>query len=215
MLQGFATLVGSAAVLVAAKWGADTFGSWRRQKVMERHIEQAERILTATYKARRAFKYVRRPMTLAYELTAAEEKLKENADAWRDQPDDRRKRLVSAQAFLNRLNAVRQEQEDLTNCLPMARALFGEHVEKAVESLNHQFWIIQVDAESYVDDDGSDQGFTRKIRRGMYDIKLGENEVNEVTNAIETAVETIENACLPTLRFDETPTQRIDHRPQP
>ena len=76
MLQGWGTLIGAVAVFWAAKKGADTFDSWKRQKVAERKLEQAERILMATYKARRALSFVRGIMMDGRELDAAEEKLK-------------------------------------------------------------------------------------------------------------------------------------------
>jgi len=199
MLQGIGTLVGAAAVLIAAWLGATTFESWRKQKVGERKLFQAERILEATYKARRALRYVRGIMMWAHELTAAESTLNDDPH-WQAQIDAKQKRLVTAQAYFNRINRTKEEREALDQCLPMARALFGEELEQAIESLNHQFWIVQVDVESYIDDDGSDPDFTRKIRRGMYEIKPPEGEVNEVTEAIEKSVETIEKHCLPVLR---------------
>lgn len=134
-----------------------------------------------------------------HELKAAEDALKENAD-WQMQVEAKQRRIVTTQALFNRLNNTRDEQNALDQCLPMARALFGEELEEAIESLRHQFWIVQVDAESYMDDDGSDKEFTKKIRRGMYEIKPPEGEANEVTDAIETAVATIEEHCLPVLR---------------
>jgi hypothetical protein len=116
------------------------------------------------------------------------------------QLEPKQKRIVTTQAYFNRLNKTRDEQEALDACLPMARALFGEELEKAIESLRHQFWIVQVDAESYMDDEGADRDFTLKIRRGMYEIKPSEGEVNEVTDKVEAAVAAIEATCLPVLR---------------
>jgi hypothetical protein len=200
MIQGEGTLLGAAAVIVAAIIGGTSFKSWRRQQVAGRKLFQAERILEAAYKARRALKYVRGPMMWAHELNAAEEKLKADPK-WELQLEGRQKRLITAQAFYNRLNRIREERDELDQCLPMARALFGEDLEKAIESLSHQFWIVQVDVDSYIDDEGRDQNFSKKIRRGMYDITpIEEGEVNEVTDAIEKACETIEAICLPVLR---------------
>jgi len=72
---------------------------------------------------------------------------------------------------------------------------------RRLSKVNHQFWIVQVDVDSYVDDDGvSDPEFTKKIRRGMYAIEPSNGQVNEVSKTIEEAVSTIERLCLPTLR---------------
>ena len=133
------------------------------------------------------------------ELKVAEDALKDNED-WKMQVEAKQKRIVTTEAYFNRLNNTRDEQNELDACLPMARALFGEELEKAIESLRHQFWIVQVDAESFMDDDGGDADFTKKIRRGMYAIKSPEGEMNEVTDKIEMAIATIEVTCLPVLR---------------
>lgn len=202
MLQGWGTLIGALAVIYAAKKGADTFEGWKQQKVTERRLEQAERILTATYRGRRALAYVRGVMMWGHELSAAEEKLKESPTEWSKYDEQKQRRLVTVQAYYNRLNRTKDEQQELDMCLPMARALFGEELEKAIEKLNHQFWIVQVDVDSYLDDNGQDQDFTKKIRRGMYDVKARQGETNELSDAIAGAVATIEAICLPALRLE-------------
>ena len=202
MLQGWGTLIGALAVIYAAKKGADTFEGWKQQKVTERRLEQAERILTATYRGRRALAYVRGVMMWGHELSAAEEKLKESPTEWSKYDEQKQRRLVTVQAYYNRLNRTKDEQQERDMCLPMARALFGEELEKAIEKLNHQFWIVQVDVDSYLDDNGQDQDFTKKIRRGMYDVKARQGETNELSDAIAGAVATIEAICLPALRLE-------------
>jgi hypothetical protein len=202
MLQGLGTVVGAGAVIIAAKIGADTFQTWTRQKLAERRIEQAERILTAAYNARRALSYVRGMMVWAHELHAAEEKLKED-QKWATLTKDRQKRLTMAQALFNRLNKTSDDQSALSQCLPMARALFGEGLEAVLEKLAQQFWMVQVDVEAYVDDEGHDKNFSAKIRRGMYDIQPHNGEVNEISTSIAEAVAEIEATCLPILRGTE------------
>lgn len=85
MLQGVGTVVGALAVIGAAIIGSRTFDNWKRQKLAERHIEQAERILTATYKVRRGLSYVRNPAMWGHETDAAEEQLKANGE-WEKKP---------------------------------------------------------------------------------------------------------------------------------
>ena len=77
LLQGIGTILGAMAVFVAAWLGSRTFETWRQQKLSERLIEQAERIVTATYKVRRGLSYVRNSAIFAYEFAAAEKILKE------------------------------------------------------------------------------------------------------------------------------------------
>lgn len=202
MLQGFGTWAGVGAVIFGAIIGAN---AWKAQKQAERRLEMAERILTATHKGKRALAMVRSPMMWGYELDAAEKKLKED-EAWEKQSEGRQKRLRTAQAYYNRLNARRDEVDALDDCLPMARALFSEELEKAIERLRHQFWIVQCDVDAYIDDEhGTDEEFTKKIRRGMYDVSPRKGEKNEVSDTINEAVETIERICEPALRLDPIP----------
>lgn len=202
MLQGIGTIAGVGAVIWAAIKGADTFKSWKQQKLAERRIDQAERILTAAYKGRRALKYVRGVMMWGHELHAAEEKLKEDEQiGW--QLEDRKKRLITAQAYYNRLNRVKDEQMALDECLPMARALFSEELEKAIDKLNRQFWSVQTYVDAYIDDgDGNDAAFTQKIRRAMYDVEPHDGSPNEITVAVDESLALIENTCLPILRLE-------------
>jgi len=148
--------------------------------------------------------YVRGVMMWGHELHAAEEQMKEK-DGWAAQTEARQKRLVTAQAFYNRINRTKDEREELIQCLPMARALFSEDLEQAIEELDRQFWIVEVNAESYGNDEHElDLDFTKKIRRAMYAVAPREGEVNEVTEAMETAVATIERICLPVLRLESS-----------
>lgn len=204
MLQGIGTLAGVVAVVWGAIIGAN---AWKNQKQAERRFEAAERILTATYKGRRALKSVRSPMMLAYEQSKAEETLKEDA-AWEDQPDARKKRLITTQAYLNRLRHTIDEQAALDDCLPIARALFSEDLEKAVDKLRHQFWVVQVDAESHADDEGSDPEFTRSIHRGLYETKPRKGERNEISDAVQEAVKAVEGICQPALRMESAPKRQ-------
>jgi hypothetical protein len=199
MLSGEGTLIGAAAVIIAAIIGGTSFKSWRRQEVAGRKLAQAERILEATYRARRALKVVRGFMIWAHELNAARDELK-NDPNWQMQPQAKQDRLVTAQAYLNRLNLVREDRKALDECWPMARALFGEDLEKALVSLGHQFQVVDVMVRAYPDDNGADQAFTGRIRRAMNEAEQVEGQPNEVNDKIEAAVVAIEGACLPVLR---------------
>lgn len=199
MLQGFGTIGGALAVLFAAMIGSGTFKSWRLQKLSERRIEQAERILTATYKVRRGLSYVRNPAMWLHELEAAEEKLKDTG-GWSQAGGDaqRQKKMIKAQAYYNRLSATRNDQRALEECQPMARALFGEKLENAIEELNHQFWTVQVYVDASHDDQGSDREFRRKIDAAIYE-GYPSVEENEIDKSINKNIKIIEDTCVPVL----------------
>ncbi|MCL6683757.1 hypothetical protein [Sphingomonas alba] len=199
MLQGLGTIAGVSAVV----WGTlKATGTWKAQKLAERRSDNAERILTAVYKGRRAIKYIRGVMVWAHELSAAEAKLKENPD-WERATEARQKRLVTAQAYYDRLNRTKDERLALDECLPMARALFGEELEAAIEKLNHQFWIVQTYVDAYIDDEnGNDAEFTKKIRRAMSEVEPRAGETSEVSEAVKETVTIVERICVPALQLE-------------
>ncbi|MFV8557890.1 hypothetical protein ACNQ62_07430 [Sulfitobacter sp. SBS6] len=199
VLSGTGAVIGAVAVIVAAVLASNTFDGWRRQKLSERRIDQAERILTAAYNARRALGYVRSPLMEAHELRAAEEHL--NAKGfWSTVDADRKQRLISAQGHYNRLNAVLDERRAVEECLPMARALFGEQVEKALELLNRQFHLVSiaVDANS---EDGNDPDFARTLREELSS-SSGRDRPNRMNVLIEEQVKLIEDFLVPVLRLE-------------
>jgi len=199
MMQGFGTIGGAIAVF----WGAwRATDAWKEQKRLERRQEVADRILTATYKAKSALSYIRSFMLHGHELAAASELLEKDED-YQLQLAAKQKRIVSAQVYYTRIANTRKDQLALEECLPLARALFGEEIEKAASDLLHQFWIVQVNANSYVDDwNGNDQNFTKSIRRALTEADATPGEANEVSEKIATAVATIERVCVPALKLD-------------
>jgi hypothetical protein len=199
-LSGVGTIIGALAVIGAAYLGSRTFDSWRKQKLSERRIEQAERILTATYKARRGLSIVRNPMMFAHELAATEKHLKER-DQWPNDEAEQR-RLTSAQTIYNRLNAEMDNRRALDECQPMARALFGEELELAIEMLNRQFNTVSVYVDAnYNDRDGSDRSFRNDISANLYEgwKVTGENKMDAT---IAEQVKIIERHCVPVLRLE-------------
>ena len=209
MLQGIGTVIGALAVIGAAIIGSRTFDNWKRQKLAERHIEQAERILTATYKVRRDLAMVRSPMMWAHETDAAEEQLKASGEwekVWGG--DDERKRFATAQAYYNRLNSTQDDQRALEECQPMARAFFGEELEKAIEKLNHQFWTVKVFVDAnHRDKTGADAEFRKKIESSIWTGWPSEEE-NEIDQIIAAQVKLIEDICVPVLRMENVKAKR-------
>lgn len=202
MMQGVGTLGGAVAVYAAARMG---LSAWKHQKLAERNRDQAEAILHAAYNARRALGYLRSPWMSGGELVAAEEKLNSGQPAWRNGIiEEKQKRLIAAQAYYMRINQLLDDQTKLEDCLPMARALFGEDLESAIETLHRQFHIVRTYAEAYVDDyNGTDRDFTVKIRRALFaSNKRTPGEENEVSDAIDASIATIEATCLPYLQME-------------
>jgi hypothetical protein len=195
-------MAGAVAVYAAAKLG---FSSWRQQKIAERKRDEAELILRSAYNARRALRYIRSPWMSGHEKAAAETRLDKDRADWREKTViEKQDRLITAQAYFERIHGAREERQALEECLPMALALFGQTVEEAIEKLHHQFHVVGVYADSYVDDyNGTDREFTVKIRRALFASgALQPGEENEITSAVEESIKAIETICLPHLRLE-------------
>lgn len=202
VLSGVGSILGAIAIIAAAWLASNTFKGWRRQKLSERRIEQAERILTAAYKVRRGLGYARSSMLEARELGAAEKQL-EQQDGWLDTPEGRRKKLILAQVHYDRLNALLDERRALDECLPMARALFGESVEKALETLNQQFHIITTAADMTIYDDDSNRDFSMKLGSSLSSASTPCSP-NEMNDTIAVQIKLIEDKLLPVLRLSKS-----------
>lgn len=205
MLQGIGSILGAGAVGLAAVIGGNTFKSWRQQKLSERRIEQAERILTATYKVRRGLSQVRSPAMWAHEFDAAEQTLKERGE-WEKivGGETERKKHATTHAYYNRLNRTIDDRIALEECQPMARALFGEDLEKAIEKLNHQFHTVRVYVDAnHNDRTGADSEFRRTIDSTIWE-GYPSKEENQVDQIIAAQVKLIEDMCVPVLRLERT-----------
>lgn len=202
MLQGIGTVGGAIAVYAAAVTG---FSAWRRQKLAERNRDQAEVILHAAYNARRALRYIRSPLMTAYELTAAKQKLDASNPQWRENmPEARQERQIVAQGYVTRLENSHGSRTKLEECLPMARALFGAELEKSVENLHRQFFMILSYSHAYVyESEQNDNDFSLKIRNALFNPDQDdEQEHNEISSRIKIAIGTIEKKCVPFLRLE-------------
>ncbi|MBL3575369.1 hypothetical protein JMK10_05395 [Rhodovulum sulfidophilum] len=81
VLSGIGAIVGAFAVIWAARLGSRTFESWREQKISERQIDQAERILIATYDAERSLGDLRHAAANLFAPGSAQRDLQDGAEA--------------------------------------------------------------------------------------------------------------------------------------
>ena len=140
-----------------------------------------------------------------HETDNAEEQLKTSGEWEKTFPESERKSLATAQAYYNRLTAAKDDQLALEDCLPMARAFFGEGLEKALEKLNHQFWTVKVYVDAnHNDKTGSDADFRRKIQSTIWEGYTSVEE-NEVDKTIVEQVQLIESTLIPVLRTAKSP----------
>lgn len=139
VLSGIGTIVGAFAVIWAARLGSGTFESWREQKISERRIDQAERILIATYDAERSLGDLRHAAANLFARGSAQRDLQDGAEA-----------LTSEAAKAYRYYETHREtaslaRRSLADCLPTAKALFDADLEQAIGELMKQFDIVFAD----------------------------------------------------------------------
>lgn len=202
-MQAWAGFAEAGAVGFAAFKGADAFKGWRRQKIEERRIDAAERILTLAYRVRTAISGMRHPMMWIGPLNEAEKMLREKGVDLDSESDGKKRRIVHAQAVFDRINSFQSEWDELAAVTPVAKALFGDEVESALTSLGKQRNIVAAAAESYADDDGSDADFSKKIRSDLWEA-LGEvgEDADEISKAVISAITTLEGRLLSSIRSD-------------
>lgn len=200
MLSGWATLAGALAVIYAARTGANTFAAWKRQKVEERRMDAAERIMTLAYRMRPAFATARSRGILGGETKAAQDTLDANWPDWRQKGIEEQRRITTAQTVLNRLHAYREDWEQIWVLKPIALAHFGKDIEDAL----HSFWTayveVEVSASEMAEDTGHDRAFTVELRRAVFG-----QDGDQVNETIERAVSLLERELLPVIRMHQHP----------
>lgn len=198
MMQGWAAIAGVGAVLFAARKAADTFAGYRRQKQEDRRIDAAERILTLAYTLKRNLTAVRSPMSMGDEIWEAEQQLQE-ADWYNDMPVNRQSKARTGQVILRRLAKNKPEWDLIFSTMPVARALFGEHVEAHLQAIWEQVVAVKVSAEMYRDDEGHDPEFTARMERDFWGIGGPNDPINP---NLDAAVEGLEAELLPIIRAE-------------
>jgi hypothetical protein len=202
-MQAWAGFAQAGAIGFAAFKGAGAFKDWRRQKIEERRIDAAERILTLAYRVRRAIGAMRHPMMWIGPLNEAEQKLRSKGVDLDSEVEARRRRIIHSQAVFDRINSFQTEWDELAAITPVAKALFGDEVENALSELGRQRNVVAAAAESYVDDDGSDAEFSKKIRSDLWEA-LGEvgKDTDEISKTITAAIGKLEGELLPSIRAE-------------
>lgn len=194
-LQGIGSVGQAIVILLVARIGANTFNSWRQQNLEGRRIDQAERILTATYDAKTALLTIRNSLNTPKEVRAAQLKNGSAPENFRA-PDG-----IAARIVLDRIEAHSQPFKELNECRAMARALFGEDVEKAIRTLCSQPEAIFHAAEALPNDNHKEE--MREILIKTINSGSENGLDNELNEQMFDAVNKIEDACLPVLRYDK------------
>lgn len=205
MMSGWAAVGGVAAVLFAAHKAADTFKQYRRQRQEDRRIEAAERILTIAYSLKRKLQGVRSPMAFGGETEEAIEQLRE-ADWYMILDDAEKRRAQTGQVILRRLQRQKDDWEEIFVAMPMARALFGQKIEEALQNIFRQARAVQIAASMYRDghDGGGHDGgaLRREFEATFWEGGGAPGDSDKVAEAVEEAIAALEAQLLPVIRAD-------------
>lgn len=213
MLAGIGAMVGSGAVIYAARVGRSTFHDWKRQKNEGRRIDLAEQILALAYKLKRAFQGIRSPGMLGWEATETIKKLTEAGMIDESTAGHIRSGLATAQATLLRADHHKPLFDELLDTMPVAKAIFGEEIEKALNT----FWVqrakVMTAAQVYADiirrneprdERRLDDLMERRDRtEAIFWEGGGRDGVDVVADAIDAATVTLEAKLFPILRHEE------------
>ncbi|WP_287883708.1 hypothetical protein [Paracoccus sp. (in: a-proteobacteria)] len=115
--------------------------------------------------------------------------------------ENERKRASVEYAYYNRIDAQLDNRQALEECQPMARALFGADLEKAMDDLNRQFHLVRVYAGANAQE-GLDMNLRDEISDALYE-GYSPKSPNVMDQKISECVRIIEEICVPVLRLGE------------
>lgn len=214
MLSGVGSMAGAGAVIFAAWKGADTFKQWRRQKHHERCMVVAEELLTLAYKLKRAFDAIRSPGMLASEIEEMKVKLRESGHLKEETSNAEAGILTTAQATLSRTEFYKPLFEELLNRTPVAKAIFGDNLAAQLNVFWMQRARVVTAANTY-----ARSYHERELRREEDEQRRRERHdrtegviwaggaldgVDQVANAIDAAISSMEAELLPIIRDQPT-----------
>ena len=148
MLQGWGALAAVGAVIYAA---ANAFGAYRQQKLEDRRIDAAERILTFAYRLEDDLSAVISQHVSASELRRAADTLGQSGLTLGVLGKDAFLEACKAQAVLSRLLEREKGWTDFANIRVIARAHFDADVETCLNQLWSRREHIVASAAPYID----------------------------------------------------------------
>ena len=194
MLQGLGALGAAGAVLYAA---TNAFPVYRRQKLEERRIAAAERVLTFAYRLADDLSAVCSPVVGAAELKRAAESLNQNGLTSGLLGEHAFSDACKAQALLQRLAERENNWNDFATIQVMARAHFEEQVEKLLKDLWKLRTIITSSAGPHVDPQRATSSDPAQLR-DVFEVNI----MKGAFHPIFAARLGLENLLLPIIRSE-------------
>ena len=168
---------------------------WRKELRGKANFEVARELIKSLYKLRDELSYCRSPFIVAMEFPESyqgtmKHTSEENGQAY-------------AHVYTKRWEPVGNAVQTFDAAVLEAEGLWGEAVKEKASALRQCVRSLQVDIESFIDDQYSggenfkaDREFGKKIRANIWDMKIKENEL---TDRINAAIEGLEKEITPHL----------------
>ncbi|MEO1974801.1 MAG: hypothetical protein ABGX15_01470 [Paracoccaceae bacterium] len=198
VLQGVGSWANAIAIGFAAVWGAKTFKNWQKQKITEKRMAHAERILVATFKFRNALNYVRSGPNAA-ELRVALAELGHLSG----EPSEHLYRQAVSICYKKRLDQTWGDQVAFHDCIPMAVALFGLPMNEPMQELSDQFRRLHFYVEAHsLRRELHTPEFEQEIQFAMHFGK-SPGQTNEMDDKVEACIAKIVETCSAALKYPE------------
>ena len=196
--NGFAVL--SAVAIVCATFiGWKKVSNWEKRKKQERAIAHAERIVIAADNAKYALRRIRSEIRYGHEVNSASDELKKRyskGEARGSQGDQ-----IAGMICITRWSDQIRFYDEIHECMPFARAFFGEDLYTALEKIIINFNRVLNTAgsliEQYSEGDGS-----RRLRSIIINSDHGEGD--KISKDIDSQIAVIQNILFPYIRLDDT-----------
>lgn len=192
----------SAAVIALAAWiGKNSLKTSADQQRFKREMDHAERILIATYNARKALLGINNCFDIIVNLRS--EVSGSGSLAMSDDPSDPMGTSVEIKILLERVKDEEIHNNNVIECIPIALSISERDVHDALGELSTHFFHVIAAARYFTKFEKGDKG-TEKIRF-LFDKLFGEKDENSNRSGgrVDIIVETIESRCLKILHRDK------------
>lgn len=187
------------AVIAAAFYGGKKIKIWEERSKKGRRLIHAERIIVAAYQARSSLLHIRSSISLdGQEHDIARKDLKE---IFKDKGKVEFSHYqVNGMVCINRWNDRFDSYNELYECMPFAKAFFGNDLYGALMSIARKFNRVRRAADSLaahrIDDKRAKDLYEIVFDKASSEDDIVENEINE-------QVDIIEGILFPVIRPDE------------
>lgn len=185
-----------AAVIIAwAAWkGKNSLKLSADQQRFKREMDHAERILIATYNAKKALLGIKNCFEIMDHLSSQFSETRSTAAS--DVSFDQKGATIDDKVLIDRVNSEEKHNNELIECIPIALSISEKDVHDSLEELSEYFQSVMFAARYLTRYEQGDEG-TKEIRL-IFNRLFGEknDDMTKGGGRIESIVETVQSRCL-------------------